>query len=334
MATDFVLLLQMGGPASLDQVRPFLQALLSDPAVLRLPAPLRIPLARWIAWRRAPGVTAIYRDLGGGSPIGAISEAQARGLERELERLGIRAEVRVVMRYVPPRAGTVLREMAQAGARRVVLLPLYPQYSTTTTASSVAEIRHLLPRACPGAEVREIEDYPDHPLYAEALADQVRGVMVQVPQEERHRTVILWSAHGLPVRYVQRGDPYPDRVVRTVAAVEARLAVDGPLPRSRISWQSRVGPVRWLGPSTEEAVRDEAGRGTRSLVVVPVSFVSDHLETLHELDVLVRQVALEAGIRDYHRVPALNDHPLFLKALADLARNALDSGSRRRSSSG
>ncbi|HOU55139.1 MAG TPA: ferrochelatase [Myxococcota bacterium] len=323
MTPTLVVLLQMGGPASLDQVRPFLEALLSDPAILRMPGVFRRPLARWIARRRAPAVTEVYRRLGGGSPIGPLTEAQARGLQQEMARRGIDVPVRVAMRYVSPRAEEVLQEAVHLRVRRLVLLPLYPQFSTTTTGSSRAEFRALASRVCPEVEVREVEDYPDHPRYVEALAEQVRRTLDSVPRDLRDRTRILWSAHGLPMRHVRSGDPYPERIHRTVAAVEALLAQEGPIPPGRIGWQSRVGPVQWLGPSTEEVVREEGRRGTGALVVVPVSFVSEHLETLYELDVLVRQVAADVGIMSYHRVPALNDHPRFLQALADLVQGAL-----------
>jgi len=316
-----VVLLQMGGPSSLEEVGPFLRNLLSDPAILRLPRLLRLPLARWIARRREPAVREVYRSLGGASPIGAITAAQARGLQHLLQQEGLDLEVRVAMRYVAPRADELLQEALRTGRRRLLLIPLYPQFSTTTTGSSLAEVRDLATRA--GIEVSEVEDYPDHPLYVEALARRVRRTLDEVPADLRPRTRILWSAHGLPMRYVQAGDPYPERVQRTVAAVEARLAGSGPVPEGRICWQSRVGPVRWLGPSTEETVREEGERGTRALVVVPVSFVSEHLETLHELDVLVREVAARAGIAHYGRVPTLDDDPLFLRALADLVRQAL-----------
>jgi len=316
-------LLQMGGPSSLAEVQPFLEHLLSDPAILRVPRLLRLPLARWIARRRAPSVREIYRSLGGGSPIGAITEAQARGLRQELVRRGLDLQVRVAMRYVPPRAEDGIRDAVAAGVRRLVLLPLYPQFSTTTTGSSLAEFRAAASRLGLDAEIREVEDYPDHPLYVQALADQVRRTLDEVPPDLRDRTRILWSAHGLPERYVRAGDPYPRRVERTVAAVEALLAGSGPIPPGRICWQSRVGPVRWLRPSTEETVLEEGRQGTRALVVVPVSFVSDHLETLYELDVLVRGIAARAGIVGFHRVPALNDHPLFLQALADLVQEAV-----------
>jgi protoporphyrin/coproporphyrin ferrochelatase len=315
-----VLLLQMGGPATLADVRPFLRNLLSDPAILSLPAALRVPLARFIAWRRAPRVVEQYRRIGGGSPIGATTAAQARALEAALAAAGAPMPVRVAMRYVAPRAEAALREFAAAGVRRIVLLPLYPQASATTTGSSLDEARALAARLCPGAEVRAVEDWADHPGYVAALAASVRRGIDQVPAHLRDRARLLWSAHGLPVRYVERGDRYPERVAATVAAATPLLGPDAP-PGS-VCWQSRVGPVKWLAPSTDDAIRQAAAEGAKALVVVPVAFVSDHLETLYEVDLEYRHVAREAGIEAFVRVPALNDDPALAAALADIVRQA------------
>lgn len=316
-----VLLLQMGGPATLPDVRPFLVNLLSDPAILAMPAFVRVPLARFIARRRAPRVQEQYRRIGGGSPIGPTTDAQARALEAALAAAGTPLPVRVAMRYVPPRADAALREFAEAGVRRIVLLPLYPQASRTTTGSSVSEAREQAARLCPGAEVRVVEDWADHPGYVAALAASVRRGLDRVPGALRDRTRLLWSAHGLPQKYVERGDRYPERVAATVAATTALLG-DG-VPPGSTCWQSRVGPVKWLEPSTDAAIRQAAAEGAKALVVVPVAFVSDHLETLYELDVEYRHVAREAGIEAFVRVPALNDDPALAAALADLVQGAL-----------
>ncbi len=310
-----VLLLQMGGPATPGEVRPFLKNLLSDPAILAAPAFVRLPLARFIAWRRAPHVGRQYEAIGG-SPIGAITARQAAALDAALHAAGRPLPVRVAMRYVPPRAGEALREVAATGARRLVLLPLYPQYSRTTTGSSIAEVHALASRHCPGVRLLEVPDWADHPGYVEALATSVRRSLDEVAPALRDRTRLLFSAHGLPVRYVEAGDPYPARVAATVAAVMQRL---GPgAPPAATCYQSRVGPLRWLEPSTEDAIARAAAEGAKALVVVPVAFVSDHLETLYEIGVTYRDLARERGIGTFVRVPALNEDAGLAGALADL----------------
>lgn len=311
-----VLLLQMGGPATLDEVRPFLRNLLSDPSILAAPALVRIPLARFIAWRRAPHVAGQYRVLGGGSPIGATTARQAAALGAALEAAGRPMPVRIAMRYVAPRAVDALKDVAALGARRLVLLPLYPQHSRATTGSSVEEVRRLAPRLCPGVELLEVTDWADHPGYIAALAASVERALARVPADLLGRTRILFSAHGLPLRYVQAGDRYPERIAATVQAVVARLGDRA--PPATTCYQSRVGPVKWLEPSTEEAIRRAASEGTKSLVVVPVAFVSDHLETLYEIEVTYRELALAAGIESFVRVPALNDDPALAAALATI----------------
>jgi len=319
--TTVVLLLQMGGPATVADVRPFLRSLLSDPAILAAPAFVRLPLARLIAWKRAPHVSLQYRAIGG-SPIGTTTARQAAALEAALASAGRPMPVRLAMRYVEPRAATALKDIAALGARRLVLLPLYPQHSRTTTGSSIDEVRSLLPRLCPGVDVVEVLDWADHAGYIEALAATVARAVDDVPTALRDRTRLLFSAHGLPVRYVAAGDRYPDRIAATVSAVLARLG--DAAPPATTCYQSRVGPVKWLEPSTETAILQAAADGVKALVVVPVAFVSDHLETLYEIEVTYRDLARHAGIEAFVRVPALNDDVLLTRALADIVAQAMD----------
>jgi protoporphyrin/coproporphyrin ferrochelatase len=316
-----VLLLQMGGPATLADVRPFLRSLLSDPAILAAPAFIRLPLARFIAWRRAPNVALQYRAIGGGSPIGANTARQAAALQSLLADGGTPVPVRVAMRYVEPRAATVLPGIAATGVRRLVLLPLYPQRSRTTTDSSLAEVQALLAASHGGIQAVPVLDWADDDGYVAALTASVEQALVRVPEGLRDRTLLLFSAHGLPLRYVEAGDPYPGRVAATVSAVLARLGDRA--PPSATCFQSRVGPVRWLEPSTEQAIRDAAASGVRALVVVPVAFVSDHIETLYEIEVTYRELARSLGIETFVRVPALNDDPGFVAALAGIVRRYL-----------
>jgi len=313
--TTGVLLLQMGGPASQEAVRPFLRRMLSDPAILAMPAAVRVPLATMISVFRAPRSRRQYAAIGGGSPIGAITDAQARALEAALERAGRPMPVRVGMRYTDPSIADGLAALADAGADRVVVLPLYPQWSETTTGSSFLEVRRVLARMAAPPLATFVDDWPDDPGYVAAVARTVREALAEVPGDLRPRTRILCSAHGLPVRYVEAGDPYPERVARTVAALAAAL---GPhAPAIRTCFQSRLGPVRWLEPSTAQAIAQAAADGVAALVVVPIAFVSDHLETLFEIDREYREAALHAGIAVFARARSLNDAPDFAQALAD-----------------
>ena len=312
-AVTAVMLLNMGGPDSLAAVRPFLQNLFSDPAILPAPAPLRRLLARWIAARRAPRSAANYRVIGGKSPLAEITRAQARALE---ESLGPGYRVHVAMRYWNPRARDAALKIREERAERVVALPLYPQYSRATTGSSLTDLEAALAGEGLGGLPRTlVRSWHDFGPYADALAEAVREGL-----EGLEGATLLFSAHGLPVRLIEKGDPYLEQVQGTVAAVMERL----PGVPHRLAFQSRTGPVRWLEP----AVADELGRlardGVRRLVVVPVSFVSDHIETLHEIDVEYAELARGLGFEVFRRTPSLNTRPAFIRALAGLVMARVD----------
>ncbi|MBI5016544.1 MAG: ferrochelatase [Deltaproteobacteria bacterium] len=303
----------MGGPDSLEAVEPFLRNLFSDPEILRFPLSglIQKPLARLIASRRALKVVEKYREIGGRSPLREITEAQAAALEREL---GEGFSVHVAMRYWNPTASEAARAVKTAGPDRLVVLPLYPQYSRATTGSSLADLDRALEAeglgACPKTVVRS---WHDEPAYVEALAEVVAEGLRDLPG-----ATVLFSAHGLPVKLVEEGDPYLDQIQGTAAAVAERLP-DVPW---ELAFQSRAGPIRWLEPSTPDAIRALAARGVRDVLVVPVSFVSDHIETLHELDLEYSALAREVGLRTFRRAPSLNTRPSFIQALAVLVRSA------------
>ncbi len=308
-----IFLLQLGGPETLADIEPFLRNLFAD--VLPVPRLVRGGLARLIAWRRAPRVAPLYAELGGGSPLRRNTEAQAQALAARLATLNISARVLVGMRYAPPRVEAALAEARQAWADAPwVALPLYPQYSFATTRSSLAEIQALLE---PHERLHVIESYPADPGYLDAVAARVREALLTLSSPRAGH--LLFSAHGLPLRTVKAGDPYPHQVAASVAGVMERLH-DSP-PHS-IAYQSRVGPVRWLTPETMATVRELARRGIKELVVVPISFVSEHIETLHELDIQLKAVARQAGIRHFVRVPAPGVDPIFIDALARLVSDA------------
>jgi ferrochelatase len=313
-----VFLLQLGGPDEIASIEPFLRNLFED--VLALPDWARLPLARFIARRRAPRVAPLYAEIGGGSPIRANTEAQARALEAELRSRGFEARVLVAMRYAPPRALAAIDEARRQWSDALWLaLPLYPQYSFATTRSSLDEVQALL--TTPEQErLLVVNAYPADPGFVAAVAACVRETLQTVPGAMQASTHVVFSAHGLPLRLVRQGDPYPEQVRQSVDAVVECLGLTSPV---HLSFQSRVGPVRWLRPSTLEMVERLGHLGVRSLVVVPIAFVSEHIETLHELDIQLRDIARRAGIMDFRRAPTPGDRRDFIQALADIACRAL-----------
>ena len=313
-----VVLFNLGGPDSLPAVEPFLRNLFSDPAIISLPGFVRRPLARLIAARRAPIAREIYAHMGGRSPIGEETEAQARALEAVLRAGGHDAKCVIAMRYWHPLTAETVDAVKAFSPNRIVLLPLYPQYSTTTTGSSRDQWRKLASRARLKIEEREVCCYPFEQGFVEALADLLERAFKSANQELTYR--VLFSAHGLPKRVVDRGDPYQWQVERTVQAVLERWG--GPPFEHTICYQSRVGPLQWIGPATDAEVR-RAGAERKALIVVPVAFVSEHSETLVELDIEYRKLARESGVPDYIRVSTVRDHPMFIAGLARLVGAAL-----------
>lgn len=310
LASDVgVVLLNMGGPASEDDVRPFLQELFNDPAILGVPWPLRPLLAGFIAWRRAPHSQERYRRLGGSSPLLEACDAQARALEALLG-----CPVRAGMRYRHPSTGEALDSLQRRGVQRVLALPLFPQYSTTTTATALAALERAAKMR--SMDMAAVEAYPDLDGLVEALAEAVTEAASSMPALGDAGAHLLFVAHGIPLSRVRRGDPYPDQVATTATAVVDRLGVD--LPWS-LAFQSRVGPARWLEPDMEDEVRRLADRGVRALVVQPLSFTSENLETLDDLDRDLAEAAREARITLFRRGAAPGTHPAYMTGLRDLA---------------
>jgi ferrochelatase len=310
-----VVLMNLGGPDRLEAVQPFLFNLFSDPAILRLPAPFRMPLAHIISRRRAPIAREIYRRLGGGSPLVANTEAQARALEAAL---GQSYRCFVAMRYWHPTSEETAAEVARWRADQIVCLPLYPQFSTTTTASSLAAWRAATAHRGLDRPLRFVCCYPSDPGFVEALAGLIRPVLDLAAGHKRPPRLLL-TAHGLPKRIVLSGDPYQNQVEATAAAVIA--ALNRPGLDWTICYQSRVGPLEWIGPSTEGEIR-RAGTDGLPVVVAPISFVSEHSETLVELDLDYRDLAIVSGVPAYNRVPTVGTEPGFIQSLAVLVRRA------------
>jgi protoporphyrin/coproporphyrin ferrochelatase len=314
MATA-VVMMNLGGPDSLAAVEPFLFNLFADPAIIGLPTPVRLPLARVAARWRARVARGIYAELGGSSPLLANTEAQARALERAL---GPGYRCFVAMRYWHPTSDETARRVKDWQADDIVCLPLYPQFSTTTTASSMAAWRRAAVRERLDRPTRTICCYPEEKGFVDASAELIRPALADARRTGKAPRLLL-TAHGLPRRVVQRGDPYPTQVAATGAAVVAALAE--PELDWRICYQSRVGPLKWIGPSTDDEIR-RAGKDRLPVVVAPIAFVSEHSETLVELDRDYRRLAADCGVPSYIRVPTVGAAPGFVGGLAALVSRA------------
>lgn len=316
-----IVLYNLGGPDGPEAVRPFLYNLFSDRAILGLPQPLRALVAGMIASRRAPVARAIYAKIGGCSPILKETEAQARALRQALEGAlppSVARSVFVAMRYWRPEIPSVVAEVKAFAPDRVVLLPLYPQFSTTTTGSFMAAWRREAARQGLDAATAALCCYPLADGFITAHVALIRASLDRAGQPERLR--VLFSAHGLPERIVARGDPYPWQVEQTAGRIVAGLGRAG--LDWRVCFQSRVGPLKWLEPSTEDEIRRAAEDG-KGLLIVPIAFVSEHSETLVELDMEYASLAEKLGVRPYLRVPALGSHGLFIDALRDMVCAAM-----------
>jgi ferrochelatase len=321
-----VVLLNLGGPGDLASVEPFLVNLFSDREIIELPggAALQPVLARLIAKVRGPAVRRNYALIGGGSPQLALTRGQAEALTERLNAAssGQQYRVFIAMRYSRPSASDVFTEIRAAGITRVVTLTLFPHYSKATTGSSRREFDRVLDSPewrdlKAGLDVTNVDSYSSDPRYLDAMGAAVRTAWDSIPVDRQPQTVILFSAHSLPQRFVDAGDPYVSQINATRFGILARLGLQN---QQLLTYQSRTGPVRWLGPGTDEVLVDLGRRGVKDVLIVPLSFVSDHIETLYEVDVLFAEVARKAGITGYYRTPALNTDPLFIDALVGLVR--------------
>lgn len=308
-----VLLLQMGGPDSIEAVEPFLLNLFSDREIIKIgPAWLQPVIARFIVKRRAAHVEENYRLIGGRSPLRKLTEEQAANLEKEL---GNGYSCFVAMRYWHPSTIEALAEIRKAGISDITVLSLYPHYSKATTGSSIKELKRVLAEAKVGFNVRYIDSFYNNPLYIEALQDRIREGLTQFhPLAD---VELLFSAHSLPISFIEEGDPYLEQIEESVKLVMKDINL-----AHHLSFQSKAGPVKWLEPSTDEMLKKLSENGSKNILVVPLSFVSDHIETLHEIDIEYAKKAWELGIAKFERVPSLNSSPKFINCLADLVRKA------------
>ena len=321
-----ILLMNLGGPERIQDVGPFLYNLFSDPEIIRLPiSVLQKPLAWWISTLRSKKSEKAYRSIGGGSPLRRITEQQARELQSVLRQRGIEATTYVAMRYWHPFTESAVEDIKADGISQVVVLPLYPHFSISTSGSSFRELRRLreadevfkkLPLRC-------IRSWYNNPGYVRAMAELIAAqiALCEIPTAAH----VFFSAHGVPKIYVEEaGDPYQSEIEACSDLIMKELEkVLGHANPSSLSYQSRVGPEEWLKPYTEDILEKLGKEKKRELVVVPISFVSEHIETLQEIDIEYRQLAKNYGIVNFKRVPALDTYPLFINGLADLVSDSL-----------
>jgi ferrochelatase len=312
-----VVLFQLGGPDSLEAIEPFLFNLFCDPDIIDFPfARLgRRPLAKLISTTRAKKVQHHYQLIGGCSPIRHHTELQARALEAELRQEGIDATCVVAMRYWHPFTQEASEQLRAANVDELVLLPMYPQYSSTTTGSSLNEWERKSQSEFPANTIRE---FYSHPGYLDAVCEKIEATLTRFSDPESAE--LVFSAHSVPVAVIAKGDPYQQQIEETVALVMQR---GGWRNRHRLCYQSKVGASKWLQPSLRTTVRELAAAKVQEVCVVPIAFVSDHVETLGEIDHEARELAMALGIRQFEMTPGLNDSPTFIRALADLVLQKL-----------
>lgn len=322
-----MLLLNLGGPESLEDVRPFLYNLFADPDIIRLPGPLKFlqpVLANIIATLRSPKSSEGYAAIGGGSPLRRITDEQADALAQALRSRGLDTEVYVAMRYWHPYTEEALQHVVRDGITHLVILPLYPQFSISTSGSSLRLLEQLFKRDPVLSNLKHtvIPSWYQRPGYVGAMVDLIEQELTKFDQPEQVN--VFFSAHGVPKSYVEEaGDPYKEEMEECVALIMNELRRRGRGNDHTLAYQSRVGPVEWLQPYTDDSIRVLGRAGVKSLLAVPISFVSEHIETLEEIDMEYRELALESGVEKWGRVPALNTNARFIEDLADAVVEAL-----------
>jgi len=308
-----VVLFQLGGPDSLEAVEPFLYNLFSDPDIIDFPLATlaRKPLAKFISSRRSKKVAEHYKEIGGKSPILELTNQQAAALQKRLEK-SIDAKVFVAMRYWNPLTYVAAAGVAAGKFHRVILLPLYPQYSVTTSGSSINEWNRLFKSNA--VEQKLVHHFYDNPKYVDAVAGNINKALGSFRSVDRPKVTLVFSAHGVPLSVIQKGDPYQDHIEQTVRLVMKRGRWKTP---HVLCYQSKVGGAEWLSPSLHRTIHDLVGSGVKNVLLIPIAFLTDHVETLHEINIEARAEALRLGITSFVLMPALNDNPRLIEALAD-----------------
>ena len=313
-----IILFNLGGPDKLQNVEPFLFNLFYDPAILNLPTILRYPLAKLIANRRAPTAKKIYQELGGSSPILQLTEKQASALEIKLNQDDDSSQYKcfIVMRCWHPRAQDVVKDVMNYNPAEVILMPLYPQYSAATSGSSIKEWNDVCVKNDFKVKTSTICCYPTDENFIQAHKDEI---MKKIKDLSNFK--LIFSAHGLPEKNIKKGDPYQWQVEQSVYKVVKSLNIKN--LDWILSYQSRVGPLKWIGPSTEDIIIENSKLG-KHIVLVPIAFVSEHSETLVELDIEYKELADKNGCKNYSRVPALGTNENYIKSMSDLIINKKD----------
>jgi protoporphyrin/coproporphyrin ferrochelatase len=311
-----VVLLNLGGPDSLEAVQPFLENLFNDPDIFKLP--FQKTLAKFVSTKRAPKVEEEYKLIGGKSPIGEWTELQRCGLEEKLRATGREFDVLVAMRYWHPLTQEVVEKVKNADYEKIILLPLYPHYSVSTTGSSFNEWNKWYKDD--KSKLIYIDNYYDHPRYLQSVNQRIDETILRFPENVRDDIQLVFSAHGTPLSYLKKGDPYNGHIKETIAGI---MKLRNYSHKHHVCYQSKVGPARWLEPSTDKKIEELAAEGKKHLLIIPISFVSDHIETLFELDIEYRHVAEANGIENYIVMHGLNDSDIFIDALYQLTLAAI-----------
>ena len=308
-----VVLFNLGGPDSLEAVEPFLANLFSDRDIFKLP--FQNTLAKFIARKRAPKVIEEYKLIGGKSPIGHWTELQRIMLEENLRKLNFDVDVFIAMRYWNPLTKEAVMKVEKGNYDKIILLPLYPHFSVSTTGSSFNEWK----RFYKGDESRliYINNYYDNEVYCKSINQRIDETLLKFPEDVRKDVQLVFSAHGTPVSYVKKGDPYSHQIKKTIELV---MKQRNNSHEYHECFQSKVGPVKWLEPATDKMIEELAVKGKKHLLIIPISFVSDHVETLFELDIEYRHVAKKAGIENYIVMTGLNDSEIFIEALTEIVK--------------
>jgi len=338
-----VLLLNLGGPETLDDVQPFLYNLFADPDIIRLPGALQFlqsPLAALLSNSRAPKSREAYESIGGGSPLRRITDEQANALQSALVAKGLKnAKCYVGMRYWKPFTEEAVEQIKADGVTKLVVLPLYPQFSISTSGSSLRLLEQIFGEdeyLATRMSHTVIPSWYERPGYVQAMADLIKAELNRPDGQfdSPDEPIVFFSAHGVPVSYVETaGDPYKEEMEECVALIMARLKEMGVANEHVLAYQSRVGPVEWLKPYTDDVIRELGEKKTKAMVAVPISFVSEHIETLEEIDMEYRELAEESGVEQWGRVPALDTNPVFIDDLADAVVESLDGMSKAASMS-
>ncbi|XP_039947793.1 ferrochelatase, mitochondrial [Bactrocera neohumeralis] len=322
-----ILMLNMGGPQHTDQVHDYLLRIMTDRDMIQLPVQSR--LGPWIAQRRTPEVQKKYKEIGGGSPILKWTDLQGQLMCNELDRKCPESAPHkhyVGFRYVNPLTEDTLQQIENDSPERVVLFSQYPQYSCATSGSSFNSIfshyrQHSLPK---NIKFSIIDRWSTHPLLIKTFAERIREELNKFGEAKRKDVVILFTAHSLPLKAVNRGDPYPSEVGASVHLVMKELGNTNPYT---LAWQSKVGPLPWLAPATDDTIKAYVKQGRKNFILVPIAFVNEHIETLHELDIeYCDELANEVGVEEIRRAAAPNDHPLFIEALSSIVADHLKNG--------